>query len=153
MKNRKGIMALGLAVALVASSVAARTGRAGTPRPTAVEYQAFGAVSLVSGQGARVNITNVMEASGLNFTIQFLDADGQVLKRDEQYLKPGQTGSSEFVPTLQTLSRRVVARAVVESVPDTPEVSGRQVIGNFEVFQVKTQVTTFLAGPQLTLYR
>ena len=153
MKSRRGLLTLGLAVALVASLAAARAGRAGAPRPTAVEYQAFGAVSLVSGQGARVSVTNVQEATGLNFTIQFLDADGQVLKRDEQYLKPGQTGSSEFVPTLQLLSRRVAARAVVESVPDTPEVSGRQAPVNLEVFQVKTQATNFLAGPQSTLYR
>ena len=153
MKSRRVLLTLGLAVALVASLAAARAGRAGAPRPTAVEYQAFGAVSLVSGQGARVSVTNVQEATGLNFTIQFLDADGQVLKRDEQYLKPGQTGFSEFVPTFQTLNRRVATRAVVESVPDTPEVSGRQALIHMEVFQQKTQATTFLAVPQLTLYR
>lgn len=153
MKSRRGLLTLGLAVALIASVVAVRSGKAVSPRPTAVEYQAFAAVSLVSGQGARVSVTNAQEATGLNFAIQFLDADGQVLKRDEQYLKPGQTGFSEFVPTFQTLNRRVATRAVVESVPDTPEVSGQQALVNMEVFQLKTQATTFIAGPQLTLYR
>ena len=146
-------MTLSMAAALVASIAAVSTSRAVTPRPTAVEYHSFGAISLVSGQGARVGVTNVQEATGLNFTIQFFDADGLVLKREEHYLKPGQTGSSEFVPDAPTPSRRVATRAVVESVPDTPEVTGRQALANLEVFQVKTHATTVLAGPQLTLYR
>lgn len=153
MNIQKALLTLGMVAVFTGLVVAARMTEAAAPRPTAVEYQMFGIATFVSGQGARVNVTNVQEASGLNFTVQFLDAEGEVLKREEHYLKPGQSSFSELVPAVNVLSRRVATRVVVESVPDAPELTGRQTIANLEVFQVKTQATSAVYEPQVTLYR
>jgi hypothetical protein len=153
MNIKRKAIALVMVVAVAGLVAAARHTNAAAPRPTAVEYQTFGVASLITGQGARVNVFNALEEVGLTLTVHFLDAEGQVLKREVHYLKPGQTGTAEFVPAVQTLSRRFPTRAIVESVPDAPEISGRQVVANLEVFQVKTHVTGAVYMPQLTTYK
>ena len=145
MKAKKTLLNLMVVAALVATASVIYTGRtaARAPRPTAVELIRTGAVTLLPGQGMRLNLVNAIETSTIRTSVKFVDKSGQVLKAEEISLEPGSTSiAPTFVLGDSSAGAAIPAvqgpiHVIVESVPDTPEAPFPYVMPSLEVFERK----------------
>ena len=113
--------------------------------------RAFGAVGIVSGQTARVNVTSLSPAAPTDPTaveIRFLDSNGGVVKQMTVTLAPGQSAAFDFTAdvTPAAASSRMQIRAEVQvTVPPGPgETPPSALVSTLEVFDNATGKTSFL---------
>jgi len=140
-------------LALAASHFISGRVRAVAPGPS--ESFAFGAVGLVDGQTARLNVSILSPAPPTDPTaveIRFLDSNGAVVKQTIVQLAPGQTAFVDFsladvAPGAVGGRTQIRAEVRVTIAPGPTETPSSRVISTLEVFDNANGKTSFLYPP------
>ena len=150
MKTRIALILIGVVVlAAIADHFATSRVRAGGCMTC---RRAFGAVGIVSGQTARVNVTSLSPAAPSDPTaveIRFLDSNGGVIRQTTVTLAPGQSALFDFSladVTPAAASSRMQIRAEVEVTvpPVSGETPSSALVSTLEVFDNATGKSSFL---------
>ena len=155
MKNRTRFVELIVLAVLALAASHFISGRVRAVAPGAPNSFAFGAVGLVDGQTARLNVSILSPAPPTDPTaveIGFLDSNGAVVKQEIVQLAPGQTAFVDFsladVAPGAVAGRTQIRAEVRVTIPPGPtETPSSRVISTLEVFDNANGKTSFLYPP------
>ena len=155
MRNRTRFVELIVLAVLVLATGHFISGGVRAVPPGPIDSFAFGAVGLVAGQTARLNVSILSPAPPTDPTaveIRFLDSNGAIIKQTIVQLAPGQTpfadnSMADIAPG--AVGGRMQIRAEVQvSIPPGPtETPTGMLISTLEVFDNATGKTSFLYPP------
>jgi hypothetical protein len=155
MKNRTRFVELIVLAVLAIWAVHYMSGRVRAIPPGPTESLAFGAVGLVDGQTARLNVSMLSPAPPSDPTaveIRFLDGNGGAIKQAIVQLAPGQTAFVDFsladvAPGAAGGRVQIRAEVRVTVTPGPNETPSGRLISTLEVFDNATGKTSFLYSP------
>ena len=155
MRNRTRFVELIVLAVLVLATGHFISGGVRAVPPGPIDSFAFGAVGLVAGQTARLNVSILSPAPPTDPTaveIRFLDSNGAIIKQTIVQLAPGQTAFTDFSPAdvapgAAVARMQIRAEVRVTITPGPQETTSGRLISTLEIFDNATGKTSFLYPP------